>query len=45
MKKGHKVKVYAEEFNKLHEMDSDVSDVKSVRQRDIERGYDSDIQI
>ena len=45
MKKGQKVKVYAEEFHRIADLDSDVSDVKTLRQRDLEKMYDSDIDI
>lgn len=45
MKKGDKIRVYAEEFNEIKEMNSDVSEVLSMRDKDLEKAYDSDIQL
>ena len=45
MKKGQKIKLHAEQFNKFQDIDSDVSDVRSLRERDLEKAYDSDIQL
>lgn len=45
MKRGDKIKVYAEEYKEIEDMNSDVSDVKSMREKDLDRAYDSDIQI
>ena len=43
--KGNKVRVYAEEFIFIEDINSDVSDVKSIRDKDLDKAYDSDIQL